>query len=153
VRNAIRVEAELPAQIARLVEIGRAEGFPFVERLVSEWERGENRFAKPGEVFLGSYVDDVLVGFGGLNRDPYSGDPDEGRVRHVYFEPAVRGLGLGGVLVRELVQRAAPAFVRLRLATRQAAAFYEHLGFRPVTGPNVTHVLDLRQPSADSVHR
>jgi GNAT superfamily N-acetyltransferase len=141
------VETQLPPAIARLAEISRAEGFPFVERLVREWETGENRFARPGEVFLGSYVDDVLVGFGGLNCDPYSGDPDEGRIRHVYFDPSVRGLGLGGVLVRELVRRAEPAFLRLRLVTRQAGPFYEHLGFLPATGPNVTHVFDLRRTS------
>jgi GNAT superfamily N-acetyltransferase len=143
VSAALRVETELPAGIARLVDLGLAEGFPFVERLVREWERGENRFAKPGELFLGSYVDDALVGFGGLNRDPYSSDPSEGRIRHVYFEPKVRGLGLGGELVRELVRRAPPSFLRLRLVTRRAAAFYEHLGFRATDEPNATHVLVL----------
>ena len=143
------METELPVAIARLVEISRAEGFPFVERLVREWESGDNRFAKPGEIFLGSYADDVLVGCGGLNRDPYSGDPDEGRIRHVYFEPSVRGLGLGGVLVRELIRRATPAFVRLRLVTRQAGPFYEHLGFRPASGADVTHVLELRPASSE----
>ena len=65
------METELPVAIARLVDISRGEGFPFVERLVREWEQGANRFAKPGP-------------------------------------------------------------------------FYEHLGFRPAAGPNVTHVLDLR---------
>jgi GNAT superfamily N-acetyltransferase len=140
-KHELRVVTELPVEVSRLVEISLDEGFPFVERLVREWQRGDNRFAKPGEIFLGSYLDDVLVGFGGLNRDPYSGDPDEGRIRHVYFEPRVRGLGLGGALVRELVARAAPSFLRLRLVTRQAGAFYEHLGFRPADEPNATHVL------------
>jgi GNAT superfamily N-acetyltransferase len=139
----IRVETELPTEVARLAELARAEGFPFVDRLIREWESGENRFALPGEVFLGSYLDGALIGFGGLNRDPYSGDPDEGRIRHVYFEPRVRGRGLAGALVRELVRRADPSFLRLRLVTRQAGPFYEHLGFRPAVGTNVTHVLDL----------
>jgi GNAT superfamily N-acetyltransferase len=147
-RTAIRVETDLPAGIARLVDRSRAEGFRFVERLAREWSRGENRFAEAGEIFLGSYLDDSLVGFGGLNRDPYSGDPTEGRIRHVYFEPKARGLGLGGALVRELIQRARPAFVRLRLATQQAAPFYEHLGFQAVSEPNATHVLDLGRAEA-----
>ena len=142
-RPGIRVEAGLPDGIVLLVEIGRAEGFPFVERLVREWHSGENRFAAPGEVFFGAYQGDVLVGFGGLNRDPYCADPSVGRVRHVYLEPAARGSGLGGVLVREIIERAPAAFVRLRLATRQAGPFYEHLGFVPVDEEHATHVLPL----------
>jgi GNAT superfamily N-acetyltransferase len=147
-RAAIRVESELPAEITRLLDISRAEGFRFVDRLVLEWSRGENCFMEAGELFLGSYVEDSLVGFGGLNRDPYSGEPNEGRIRHVYFEPRARGLGLGGALVRELVRRARPSFTRLRLVTQQAAPFYEHLGFQPVSEPKATHVLELGRAPA-----
>lgn len=134
---------ELPSAIARLVEIGRGEGFRFVERLVDEWETGANRFDGAGEVFLGAYAGDRLVGFGGLNRDPYCREPRVGRIRHVYLEPAARGQGLGGALVCDLIRIGRPAFSRLRLATQQAAAFYEHLGFVPAVEPKATHVLPL----------
>lgn len=152
-RTAIRVETELPAEITRLLRIARSERFQFVARLVREWKRGKNRFAETGEIFLCSYLDDVLVGFGGLNRDPYSRNPQEGRIRHVYFAPEARGRGLGGALVRELIRRAPPAFTRLRLASQQAAPFYEHLGFLPTSEPKATHVLELESPGGQGADR
>lgn len=142
-RIAIRMAVELPVGIPRLQAIGRAEGFRFIDRLVLEWNRGENRFARSGEIFLCAYLDDSLVGFGGLNRDPYSRIPREGRIRHVYVEPDARGLGLGASLVRELIERARPSFDRLRLATQQVARFYERQGFQPVSEPKATHALEL----------
>jgi GNAT superfamily N-acetyltransferase len=142
-RVSIRVASGLPDGIDRLVGLGRGEGFAFVERLVREWRSGENRFAGPGEVFLAAYLGGSLVGFGGLNRDPFCGEPGVGRLRHLYVGPDARGLGVGAALVRELVGRAHPAFARLRLATRQAAPFYEHLGFVPVEEERATHALVL----------
>ena len=143
-RIEIREERKLPAEITRLVEIGVGEGFTFVGRFVVEWEAGRNRFNRPGEVSLFAYLEGVLVGFGGLNLDPYQTQPSVGRVRHVYVEPARRGCGVGGALVRELVRRARPAFATLRLTTQQAAPFYEHLGFAPVSEHKATHRLALR---------
>jgi N-acetylglutamate synthase-like GNAT family acetyltransferase len=139
----IREERELPGQITRLVEIGLAEDFEFVGRFVAEWEAGRNRFDQPGEVCLFAYLEGILVGFGGLNLDPYQDEPSIGRVRRVYVEPAARGGGVGGALVRELVRRARPAFATLRLATEDAAAFFEHLGFARVSEHKATHKLSL----------
>lgn len=138
------MESELPAEIERLAEIGAREGFSFVERLVREWQSGENRFAAPREVFFFLYRDGALAGFGGLNVDPYAGDTSVGRVRHVYVDPSLRGGGLGGRLVRAIVGAARPGFGRLRLATRQAAAFYENLGFVPTAEEGATHVMELQ---------
>lgn len=140
----IREHNELPARVARLLEVGLAEGFSFVRRFVAEWEAGLNRFGGPGEVSLFAYLDGELVGFGGLNVDPYQSEPSVGRVRHVYVDPTVRGRGVGAALVRELVRGARPAFATLRLSAEQAAPFYEHLGFAPVTEPKATHKLALR---------
>ena len=139
----IREERELPPQIARLVEIGLGEGFTFVGRFVAEWEAGRNRFNRPGEVSLFAYLEGALVGFGGLNVDPYQAQPTVGRVRHVYVEPVARRRGIGGALVRELVRRARPTFATLRLHTQQAAPFYEHLGFARVSEHKATHKLSL----------
>jgi predicted N-acetyltransferase YhbS len=58
-------------------------------------------------------------------------------------EPAARGRGVGGALVRELVQRARPTFATLRLNTQQAATFYEHLGFARASEHKATHRLPL----------
>lgn len=139
----IREERELPSQITRLAAIGLGEGFGFVGRFVAEWEAGRNRFDRPGEVSLFAYLEGVLVGFGGINLDPYQSEASVGRVRHVYVEPAARGCGVGGALVRELVRRARPAFATLRLSTQQAAPFYEHLGFARVSEHKATHKVSL----------
>jgi N-acetylglutamate synthase-like GNAT family acetyltransferase len=144
----LRAVRDLPANIARLAELAGREGFPFVERLVREWESGENRFAAPREVFFFLYRDGALAGFGGLNVDPYAGDEAVGRVRHVYVDPDLRGSGLGARLVRAIVVAAHPGFRRLRLATRQAAPFYESLGFAPTSEDGATHVMDLSRGHA-----
>jgi GNAT superfamily N-acetyltransferase len=143
-RVEIRVENELPADIGRLAAIGTREGFSFVERLVREWQSGENRFAAPCEVCFFLYRDGALAGFGGLNVDPYAGDTSVGRVRHVYVDPALRGGGLGERLVRAIIAAARPGFRRVRLATRQAAPFYENLGFVPTAEEGATHVMELQ---------
>lgn len=140
----IREERELPAQIMRLVEVGLSEGFTFVRRFVAEWEAGQNRFGGPGEVSLFAYHNGALAGFGGLNLDPYQNEPSVGRIRHVYVEPAVRGHGVGGAIVRELVRRASPTFAILRLTTHQAGPFYDHLGFARMSEHKATHILDIQ---------
>jgi len=136
-------EARLPSGIARLAAEGRVEGFRFVDRLIEEWSSGENRFAAPGERFLCLYEGSELVGFGGLNADGVLAEPGVGRVRHVYVAAAARGRGHGGRLVREIIRTARPVFHRIRLRTRQAAPFYESLGFVPSEEPEATHVLEL----------
>ena len=142
-QTVLRKHDALPEAITRLIEVGRAEGFGFVDRLVREWESGENRFAAPGEVFVCAYAGIDLVGFGGLNADPYGGDAFTGRIRHVFVDPAARGRGVGSLVVLELVRAARPHFRRLRLRTRQAAPFYEQLGFARVAEPDATHAIDV----------
>jgi ribosomal protein S18 acetylase RimI-like enzyme len=70
-----------------------------------------------------------------------------GRVRHLYVGRAARRLGVGGALMREVIQAARGAFdvLRLRTGNPAAAALYEGLGFRrtPETADS-THIMDLR---------
>lgn len=121
----------------------RAEGYNFVEKLAEQWDSGENRFEASGEIFLAHVDRGRMVAVGGLNRDPYAGDPSIGRIRRVYVRPAWRRLGIGEALVAALIAEARESFacVRLRSMNPAAAALYERLGFAPLEDPNATHIL------------
>lgn len=71
-----------------------AEGFDHVRRLIAHWEDGSNRFERLGEKLFGAFHEDALIGVGGLNIDPYAGDPAIGRVRHLYVLPNHRRHGV-----------------------------------------------------------
>lgn len=47
-----------------LIAEASAEGFQFVDRLVSEWNAGVNRFSKPGEKLLGVLDGENVVAVG-----------------------------------------------------------------------------------------
>jgi predicted GNAT family acetyltransferase len=122
-----------------------------MDRLEREWADGSNRFDQAGERLLGLFEGATLVAVGGLSRDPYAGDPSIGRIRHIYVRPRWRRTGLATQLIGELM-RGGPAFVRLRLRTRNPAArrLYEGLGFRPVEEQDATHAVLGRARSASS---
>jgi len=130
-----------------LVAESEHAGSRFVRRLVDEWVAGVNRFERPGETFFGAWVKGRLVGVCGLNVDPYGDDERLGRVRHLYVLSAFRRLGVGRLLVTEVVARARGSFETLRLRTTNPAAarLYEALGFRPAGGSvgDATHVMTL----------
>jgi GNAT superfamily N-acetyltransferase len=129
--------------IEELQAEARAEGYNFLDRLLDDWQSGENRFDGPGEIFVGAFDKDVLVAVGGLNRDPFLDDAAVGRIRRVYVRAAWRNQGLGRALVTFLTERASQNFrsVRLRAENPSAARLYERLGFRPIDDPNATHSL------------
>ncbi len=137
-------EADLPA-LSPLVEQSLAEGWGFVERLYTRYCDGSNRFEQPGEVLLGAWAADALVGIGGLNRDPYSQDASLARVRHLYVVPAWRRHGVGRLLVEALVAqaRAWAQAVVLRTNNPAAASFYTALGFVASPVAESTHWLAL----------
>lgn len=148
-RIEIRRLTTLPTEIRTLVDAGTAEGFSFADRLVRDWESGQNCFDEPGEVFFGAYLDEQLVGFGGLNRDPYLNAPEIGRVRHVYVAPKHRNLGIGTQLIGRILESAPQTFTEIRLRTKDAGSFYERLGFRRAESDTATHVLDMRRSGTD----
>jgi GNAT superfamily N-acetyltransferase len=123
----------------------RREGFDFIERLVTDWESGANRFDGPGEVLAGCVGGGQLIAVGGLNRDPYLGDPRVGRLRRVYVREAWRNQKLGTTLVLWLLEAARGCFtaVRLRAENPGAARLYERLGFTPMDDRNATHLLEF----------
>ena len=132
------------AQLGPLIEASRAEGFYFTARLQRELNRGD--FTEPGAALYGCATDE-LVGVGGFTSDPYpDAEPEVGRLRHLYVSPQYRRQGVGQKLVTAIVAEAKRHYrvLRLRTTTREAARFYEALGFSPVSDPNATHRLGLR---------
>jgi ribosomal protein S18 acetylase RimI-like enzyme len=131
-----------------LVAESLAEGFRFLERLDVEWRSGANRFDKPGEALFLAKSGTRTVGICGLNVDPYAGDPQIGRVRHLYVAASHRRQGIGRALVNHVINEATSSFNRLTLRTssESAAAFYRTLGFtESSTIPDTTHWLDLSE--------
>jgi GNAT superfamily N-acetyltransferase len=118
-----------------------------VRRLVEEWHSGANRFDRPGEVLFVAQLSGCVVGVCGLNIDPYARDPAVGRVRHLYVSVGERRKGVGRALIGRVVAGARKSFKTLRLRTnsKDAAAFYEAIGFRPTDSHSQsTHFLDLQ---------
>jgi GNAT superfamily N-acetyltransferase len=118
-------------ELAALLEDAARGGFTFVARLVSEWERSENRFDREGERLFGAYRGELLVGCGGINVDPYVDDPRLGRIRHVYVLSSERRAHVGRALLDAILAHAADHFDRVRLKTEtlDAVRFYESFGF------------------------
>jgi GNAT superfamily N-acetyltransferase len=142
---AVRRLTRLPADIVTLEKESVVQGFTMLQRLRAEWRVGGNRFDQDGEVFVGAFDGGRLVGVAGLNIDPYAGDPDVGRLRHVYVLQSHRRSGVGAALVRRLLSEAAGRFKIVRLWTGRASDFYDNLGFIPILQSNVTHQIALTE--------
>jgi GNAT superfamily N-acetyltransferase len=121
----------------------RAEGHKFLDTLLDEWMSGKNRFDGAGETLLGHLDQGTLVAVGGLNCDPFLGDPRVGRIRRLYVRPAWRDKGIGEALFRNLISAARWNFscVRLRADNPRAARLYERNGFSIIGNESATHML------------
>lgn len=136
----------LPAPgIEQMQAEARSEGYRFLETLVLEWESGENRFDREGEVLCACLDGGSVVAIGGLNCDPFLGDPGVGRIRRVYVRGAWRNRGIGGLLMDELLTRARQSFrcVRLRADNPHAMRLYERKGFVAQASDSATHILEF----------
>ena len=111
----------------KLAEETEAEGHMFLHRMGVEWSGGANRFSLSGETMFGAFVDERLVGVGGLNLCPYSDDLEIGRIRHLFVEKEYRNKGIAGALIFQILAVAADNFetVRLRTINPAAIALYE----------------------------
>ncbi|VEB96301.1 Acetyltransferase (GNAT) family [Cedecea lapagei] len=120
-----------------------AENFNMLRRLEANWLSGDNRFNAPGEKLLGIFSGEALVGVGGLNLDPFSGDDRAGRIRHLYVSPMWRGRGVGKLLLQAIVADGDELFDFYNThAPQHAFRFYEAAGFEIVSGEErVTHRL------------
>ena len=120
--------------------------------LTREWEDGSMRFAAPGEaLFAGRGGDGLLIGIGGITRDPHAAGAL--RMRRFYIAPAARGAGLGHRLAAAAIAHGrdcGAGLIRLR-APATACVFWERLGFRPLAGDaQATHHLILRAPAGQA---
>jgi N-acetylglutamate synthase-like GNAT family acetyltransferase len=134
----------LPNDLADLEADSVAQGFSMLRRLREDWEQGENSFDRAGELLLGAFAGRRLIGIGGLNIDPFAGDPEIGRLRHLYVLAAHRRSSVGGELVRQLLAHARDHFRVVRLWTGKASDFYVAMGFAEVEEAKATHRMTLR---------
>ena len=135
---------DLPVSaIHQMLEESTSTGYQLVQRTIDDWESGTNTFSKPGEKLWGLFLGPSLVGICGLNRDPYTTEPNTGRVRHLYVMEANRRKGYAALLIDEVMREAKQHFTTLRLFTENPAAakFYEGLGFKNVDDDKVSHII------------
>ena len=132
-----------PAVLTELAADAEVDGWHMVSRLIAEWADGTNRFSAPGEhVYLALDDGGQPVAVGGLNVDPFAGDPKVGRIRRLYVARTQRRRGVASALMKQLTADAAAYFRMLHLRTNdaRASAFYEAIGFTRVIGdPNCSH--------------
>jgi GNAT superfamily N-acetyltransferase len=143
----VRVLALDQRAFAPLLAAADAEGARFVRRLHDEWRSGANRFDRTGEaLFAFAATDGAWLGVGGVNVDPYAGDPRVGRVRHFFVLPEWRRRQCGAALLKAVLAHARGHFERLILNTPRAGPFYERHGFARQRDERThsTHALDLR---------
>jgi GNAT superfamily N-acetyltransferase len=120
-----------------------------MERLAQEWESGACRFQGEGETLLGAVEANVLLGIGGLTREPTARAANIMRVRRFYIAPGSRNRGLGRAIAEAVLARADQrrAEVWCNASANSAAdsaAFWERLGFTPVAISGITHVRAAR---------
>ena len=131
--------------VHHLLKESKAGGYDFIHRTIDDWNSGANKFSKPGERLWGLVLATDLIAIGGLNHDPYAGDENIERIRHLYVQEAHRREGYASVLMRTIIDEAKRHFTVLRLYTDNPAAakFYETLGFQRVSTPKASHVLNF----------
>jgi GNAT superfamily N-acetyltransferase len=129
--------------LAALVEESSAQGFGGLRRLVAEWAAGTCRFTGPGEGLLVALGRGRIEGVCAVDAAPGAADRGVGRLRDMYVTATCRRSGIGTALVRRVLDEAGGHFssLELRAETPGAVAFYESIGFLPVSG------------SSESTHR
>lgn len=136
--------------IEDLVELSKDEGFNFLSRLVNEWENGKNRFEGEHEKLYKVELNGKIIGIGGINKNPYSEDEKEGRIRRFYIHPNYRKRKIGTRLIRKIIEDYKLKYQKLTLRTDNeiASKFYESIGFKKVESKNSTHAISFETLSS-----
>lgn len=129
--------------ISTITQAANAERYDIVNRLVTDYDSGENKFDKEGEKLVGFLLDDKVVALCGLNIEPTNGR--YGRIRRLYVLPEYRNQGIGTQLVRYLIAYAGHNFkgVVVNIGKLSIDNFYKLMGFRSVINSSFTHILRL----------
>ncbi|MDR0139371.1 GNAT family N-acetyltransferase [Metabacillus idriensis] len=141
-----RLDSVKTEEISNLLDESKQEGFRFLERLSADYQSGGNTFKKPGEMLLGAFHNETLIGIGGINQDPYSQNEKAGRIRRFYVSKEHRRQGVGELILRALLKEAEDFFdvAVLRTDTKEASLFYKQAGFiEDDRYENSTHYLNL----------
>jgi len=127
--------------ISHIRNMAEQEGYNMLNRLVIDYDSGENRFNKEGEKLIGNISDNTIVALCGLNIE--STNTDYGRIRRLYVLPEYRNRRIGTELVNHLITFAGNHFkgVVVNIGKLPVSGFYESLGFRQVNNPSYTHLL------------
>lgn len=127
-----QIENLMKYEFKYLVQESKEEGFNFLKKLINEYENQLNTFNKSGECLYGIFQGGKLIGIGGLNEDPYTGNNKIGRLRRFYISKDYRRIGLGKSLLNQLISHAEKdnfKVVVLHTDTKQGDAFYRANGF------------------------
>ncbi|SCM95272.1 Uncharacterized protein BWINRASL_02678 [Bacillus mycoides] len=126
-----KIEDLLKYEINHLVMGSKEEGFNLLIKLINEYESKRNTFSKRGECLYGIFLEDKIIGIGGLNQDPNTKDIKIGRLRRFYISKDYRRIRLGKLLLKQLLRHAEEYFhvVVLHTDTKQGDEFYCANGF------------------------
>jgi GNAT superfamily N-acetyltransferase len=116
------------------------EGHNMINRLVTEYRSGENRFDKPGEKLVGYIMDNETVALCGLNIEPMNNR--FGRIGRLYVSKDYRHRKIGTALVSYLIEHAKKYFesVVVNIGDLPVDDFYKSAGFSPVDNESYTHI-------------
>lgn len=144
--SSLRIEAVTTAlpDLDGLSVAAEAEGLLFVARLRADWASGAVRFDRPGELLLAARCGPVLAGIGGMTREPSASTML--RMRRFYILPPYRRIGIARALAGALLSHAEKHVDRVTVhaGSRDAARFWEALGFTPLSGRPYSHQKRLR---------
>ena len=143
----VAIVADPTARLRDLAREASAEGFAHVDRLLSEWADGRNRFDREGEALLAAELGGETIAIGGLTHDPHRAGAL--RVRRFYVSRTHRGTGIGRLLAQTILgQISGPQLVTAHAPNEDAIAFWRALGFTYREDPH--HNLTLSVPAGET---
>ena len=134
------VKETLPPGFEALRNEATVEGYRMLDRLATEWEAREIRFAQQGEALFAAYSDDRLVGIGGITLDLTL--PGSLRMRRFYVAKEFRRRGVARQLALSLLGRKEIAGRSIVVnAGDGSEPFWEALGFTSDRQRGHTHMM------------